>query len=295
MRRRLAIGDHDDLALAPLVAHQVATQRERVLKVRAVGVVDAERGDVLDAQLLGRLAESHHGTEVPGELRTDQLGERQHHLLGGNQIRPHGHGKREVDGEDRRATTRRLELLHREVVGVQGDRRPGALAKDGVAQGLGDVQSERLARLPRLGGLFTVATTRHRGFAVAAQRRRIAELGEEVLQGLLTDLANALGAQGEPAALAVHESLILQGLEGLLQAHHVLGRVRAEVSPHRLDINLRQPLRRVALAQELLETAQLAQRPRPTGRRTRARCRACGARGSSRCRASPDADSTPGD
>ena len=41
--RRLAVGDDHDLALAALVAHQVAAERQGVLEVRAVVVVDGER------------------------------------------------------------------------------------------------------------------------------------------------------------------------------------------------------------------------------------------------------------
>ena len=132
-----AVGHHDDLALAPLGAHEVATEREGVLEVGAVGVVDGECRDVLDTQFLGHLAKAHHCDEVARELRANQLGEREHHLLRGHQVRAHRHRQREVDGEDRRGPPRRFVLLDLEVVGVQSHGRARALAQHGVAQRFG--------------------------------------------------------------------------------------------------------------------------------------------------------------
>jgi len=74
------------------------------------------------------------------------------------------------------------------------------------------MEREWLARLPGLGGLFAVATTGHGGFAMGPQRGRVTQLGEEVLQRLLADLAHALGAQGQVTAPMVNEALVLQRL-----------------------------------------------------------------------------------
>ena len=59
--------------------------------------------------------------------------------------------------------------------------------------------------------------------------------------------------------LAVNESLVLQPLEGLLQANDVARRVVTEVASHRFDVHFGQSLRCAGLSQELFETLQLSQ------------------------------------
>ena len=71
------------------------------------------------------------------------------------------------------------------------------------------MQREGLARFPGLGGLLAVPAARDRRLAVRPERRRVVELGEEVLQGLLADPADPLGRQGEAATFAVDETLVL--------------------------------------------------------------------------------------
>ena len=91
------------------------------------------------------------------------------------------------------------------------------------------------------------------------KRRRVVQLGEEVLQGLLADLADALGRQGELAALAIDETLVLQSLEGLLETLDVARGVVTEVAPHRIDVDLGQALGGAGASEELFEVAQVAQ------------------------------------
>ena len=134
---------------------------------------------------------------------------------------------------------------------------PGPCRRTALRSVFGRCSDERFARLPGLGRLLAVAPARHARHAVRPERRRIAQLGEEVTQGLLTDLANALGRQVELAALAVDEALVLQSLQGLLQANDVARGVVAEVAAHGVDVDLGQALGGVGSAEELLETLQL--------------------------------------
>src|SRR5665213_1921093 len=130
-------------------------------------------------------------------------------------------------------------------------------AQDGVAQGLRKVQRERLTGLPGFGRLLAVSPTRHARDTVHAECRRIAQLGEEIAQGLLADLANSLGREVELTTLAIDEALILEPLQGLLQTHDVACRVIAKVAPNGLDVDLGQPLGGAGLAEELLQSLQL--------------------------------------
>ncbi len=179
--------------------------------------------------------------------------------MAGTRLAAHRHREREVDREDRRRAPRRLELLDLEVIGVQLDRRARTLTQDGVANRLREIQRERFAGLPRFRGLLAVAPARDARHPVHAERRRVAQLREEVAQGLLADLAHALGRQVQLTALTIDETLVLQALQRLLEAHHVASGVVAEVSPNGFDVHFRQTLGRAGPTEELLEALQLAQ------------------------------------
>ena len=135
-----------------------------------------------------------------------------------------------------------LVLLDLEVLGQQPDRRPGALSQDGVSQRARQVQADRLAGRPGPRRLLAVAAARQARLAVRAERRRVAQLGEQVAQRAEPDLAHALGAQREATARAVHEPLVAQPAHRALEALDVARGVVAQVAPHGLHVDLGQLL-----------------------------------------------------
>src|SRR5487761_2693521 len=73
---------------------------------------------------------------------------------------------------------------------------------------LAGTRFERMARLEGLGALLAVPAARHARLAVRPERRRVAQLGEQVAQGALGDLTHALGTEREAVTLALDEAAL---------------------------------------------------------------------------------------
>ena len=155
VRRRLAVGDHDDLLRAGLAGQHLAGQREAVVHVGAVGEVPADLGQLRRRQLVRRLAEADEAHVVARELRGDQRVQRHRHLLRRQEVVAHRHAHRQVEHQHGRRARDVLGALDLEVVGRQvhrgAHRRRFGTAPDRVADGAVEVEVERIAELVLLG------------------------------------------------------------------------------------------------------------------------------------------------
>ena len=81
-RRRLAVGDHDDLAhVLALPIENPAREAQAFARVRVVRA-DADAAELGERNLLGGIVEQHDLQRVAGILRLDQLRERERDALG---------------------------------------------------------------------------------------------------------------------------------------------------------------------------------------------------------------------
>ena len=192
MRGRLAVGDHDDLAGAALVAGEKALgEHEGVVHVRAQDrLVPAHVRQFLRLQFASVGGEADDVEAVPGELRVDQVVEREGDLLRSLEAAAQRHRPGEVQHDHGRRLGQRLGAVDLEVLLLEldGDARPAA--EDAVHERLAEVEVEGIAKLVgfRIVGAFTaVALITLRVPALG----RLLELGVDFAQRLLADLADA--------------------------------------------------------------------------------------------------------
>ena len=104
-RRRLAVGDHDDLPhVLPLALEDPAREPQPLARVRVVRP-DAHASELGERDLLGRIMEQHHLQRIAGILRLDQLRQRQRDTLGRREaiLAVEDHAVAAVEHQHRRA------------------------------------------------------------------------------------------------------------------------------------------------------------------------------------------------
>ena len=122
-RRRLAVGDHHDLAHVLLLPFEQAPgEAEPLARVRVVRA-DLHARELGQRNLLGRVVEQHHLQRIAGILQADQIGEREGHALGGREpiLAVENHAVAAVEHEDRRAGALVLALGDHQVLVVDVD------------------------------------------------------------------------------------------------------------------------------------------------------------------------------
>ena len=106
-----------------------------------------------ERDLLGGVVEEHHVERVAGELRADQVRERERDLLGRREavLAVQDHRVRAVEHQHRRAARAVLGLAHHQVAVVEVDRHVEvAVARERVLERRVDVEVQRVAELVRL-------------------------------------------------------------------------------------------------------------------------------------------------
>src|SRR5437867_3239456 len=191
-RRRLPVGDHDDLP------HVLALRQQHAARqLESLGGVRVVRPDLGARQLgerdfLGRVVEQHHPQGVTRELRADQVGERQRHLLrrGETVLAVQDHRVRAVEHQHRGRRGAVLGLVHHEVAVLEVDGDAEAFALERVGEGGVDVEVEGVAVL--------VGLARGLGFdaggevlRVVGAEARLADAPQEVLQGPVAEKVDA--------------------------------------------------------------------------------------------------------
>src|SRR5882762_1772617 len=192
-RGRLAVGDHDDLAhVLALRQQHAARQLEPFGGIRVVRP-HLGAGQLGERDLLGGVVEQHHAQGVARELRADEVGERERHLLGGREavLAVQDHGMRAVEHEHRGRGRAVLGLVHHEVVVLEVDRHAQALALQRVRERGVDVEVERVTVLVGLADRL--------GFDAGGEvlglvrpEARLADAAQQVLQGAVAEEIDAL-------------------------------------------------------------------------------------------------------
>ena len=122
---------------------------------------------------------------VAGELRSDQVRQRQRHALGGREavfaVKNHAVGA--IEQQYRRARTLVLALTDLEVAVIEFERQGEAVAANGGEQRRVDVQVQRVAELVRAGGAVRFDAGRLLARIVAAETG-FSERGKQILEGL---------------------------------------------------------------------------------------------------------------
>src|SRR3990172_4722776 len=159
VRRRLAVGDHDDLLVAALLpAEERAGEHEGRVHVGAdVGPAGGQLGQFRRAELARVEREADDVQTVARELAADERVERQRHLLGRQEAAVVEHRAAEVEEDDRGGLRRELGPPDLEVVRREPHGRAGAAALDGVHERASQVEQERVAELVALGVVGAVA------------------------------------------------------------------------------------------------------------------------------------------
>ncbi len=123
-RRRLAVGDHDDLPhVLALAIEDAARQPQPFARVRVVGA-DPHAPELGERNLLGRIVEQHDLQRVARILVLDQLRERQRDALGRREaiLAVQDHAVAAVEHQDRRARALILALHDHQI--LVGDANP---------------------------------------------------------------------------------------------------------------------------------------------------------------------------
>ena len=129
-RRRLAVGDHDDLPHVLLLPfEQAAREAQPFARVGVVGA-DLHARQLAERNLLGGIVEQHDLQRVARVLQADQVGERERHALGRREaiLAVEDHAVAAVEHQHRRAGALVLALRHHQILVVDVDlqRRLGA-------------------------------------------------------------------------------------------------------------------------------------------------------------------------
>src|SRR6266404_6478056 len=197
-RRRLAVGDHDDLAhVLALRQQHAARQLEPFGGVRVVRP-HLGAGQLGERDLLGGVVEQHHAQRIARELRADEVGEGERHFLGRREavLAVQDHGVRAVEHEHRGRGRAVLGLVHHEVVVLEVDRHPQALALQRVRERGVHVEVERVTVLVGLAdrlGLDAGGEV----LGLVRPEARLADAAQEVLQGAVAEEIDALFGEVE--------------------------------------------------------------------------------------------------
>src|SRR5216683_1325483 len=197
-RGRLTVGDHDDLAhVLALRQEHAARQLEPFGGVRVVRP-HLSAGQLGERDLLGGVVEQHHAQRIARELRADEVGEGERHFLGRREavLAVQDHGVRAVEHEHRGRGRAVLGLVHHEVVVLEVDRHPQALALQRVRERGVHVEVERVTVLVGLAdrlGLDAGGEV----LGLVRPEARLADAAQQVLQGAVAEEIDALFGEVE--------------------------------------------------------------------------------------------------
>ena len=210
-----AVGDHDDLLRAGLLFELGPREQQRVLHVGAPLEIPAEFGEQLGLDVTSDTAERHEAEVVIRKLSRDERVQRHRDLLGRQEVVPHWHRHRYVEQQHRRTLRHNLGAFDFEVGRRQPHRRAAALARDGVADRLLDVQVERVTELV---GLVLVGTLVPDAVAFdrVSTRPIFDQVAEQIAERLLAERSHTLRGELVPTVALVDQTGVLEHLGHVL-------------------------------------------------------------------------------
>ena len=123
-RRWLPIGDHDDLPHVLALSHQNASRQLQSFRRVRVIRPHLRVGQLADRNLLGRIVEQHDPQRVAGELRANQVRERERDFFRRCEavLAVQNHRVRAVEHQYRRGRRAVYRLMHHQIVVLEIDR-----------------------------------------------------------------------------------------------------------------------------------------------------------------------------
>jgi len=228
VRRRLAVGDDDDVLIVARVAlEEIAGETQAVLQVgERIAHVPAGFRQVLELQLHGARVKADDGKVVAREARADQAFHGHGDLLGGGEAALPTHRPAHVEQQHGGGGGGEVRVEDLEVVGMQLEGHARAAA-EGFLQRADEIQVEGIAVRVRLGGVGA-----HFGESAVVGLMAARPVAQQTLVDIaerqLADLADALGRQARAAVLGRKVARLLQHQHHLLQIAEILHRFLAE-------------------------------------------------------------------
>src|SRR4051794_24670605 len=205
-----ALQGTDALTTAKILAAAAQKCGEFDLIIAATESTDGYTGTVPEqmAEVLGLPSITFAKTVA---IDGDQRVQRHRHLLCGQEVVAHRHRQRQVEHQHRRGLGHVLGALDLEVVGRQANGGAGTVALKRVADRAVQVEVERVAVLVRL-GLVGALVTGAQAVQLVLTGLVLGELGEQVAQGVVADLAQSLRRQLQATFLLLDQAGVLQHL-----------------------------------------------------------------------------------